>query len=332
MCALKDNKRYLNLLTIITSDYVEICLALTLSLKKQCKSPFYLWVCCMDEESHKLIGELDIDSLRPFRLLDIPDTRIASIGEKYEIPESCYVSKAFSMKHLFNNGISELIYIDADMCCLSDPTIIFEKDLKDNSIILTPHLHASKRFIADYGEFNAGFVGLRNDANSNMFLDWWIDRCFMTCKKDFSKGYYDDQRYLNEVPKKFTNVKIVENPGYNAGPWFFEKKETYTIDFDKDMICNSKLFFYHFSGLQITDDFKVHNKGGYYNHLITSHWPIYRKYLLHILEARKMLGYSAVSESNIKKPQGLKQFYWNIQKINPLCRIDFLKVKDKFGI
>ena len=326
MGLLGQNKRKLDFLTVTSSGYADMSLALAISLKDNCERPFRLWVSCTDEESFQQIDALKHESLRPFLFPGIPDSGVAELSRKYAIPELCYASKGFAIKHLFNWGVSKLLYVDSDMCCFSDPTVIFERDLSDCSILLTPHFHVSESYKSKYGKFNVGFIGLRNDGYSNKFLDWWCGKCRDECRIDLSEGLYIDQKYVDEVPEKFGNVKIAEEPGYNAGHWFLEKSG-YKINLEQKTVDSSRLIFNHFSGFRVTEDLRPYNLAGYYNHLISEQWPLYRKYMLYLLEARKLLGTATASGSDVRKPPRWRSFYWDIQRINPLSRINFLEIE-----
>lgn len=132
--------------------------------------------------------------------------------------------KPVFIKHLIDQGYNEVIFTDPDTYYFSDFSFLFD-ELKDHSVILTPHWRSSNPemdqgnfdllFVG--GLFNGGFIGINQNGIDAM--DWWARMCLHRCEIDFTKGQYVDQTYLNLFPVLFDGVKILKHKGCNVANW-----------------------------------------------------------------------------------------------------------------
>jgi hypothetical protein len=117
-----------------------------------------------------------------------------------------------------------VIYIDNDIAFFSDPQFLFD-ELMQYNILLTPHrypLSAQKDQYwlenhLKYGLFNGGFVAAHQRAKKT--IEWWAECCLYRCEKNFWRGLYDDQKYLDLFPILEPNTKILEHKGCNVAGW-----------------------------------------------------------------------------------------------------------------
>jgi hypothetical protein len=115
-----------------------------------------------------------------------------------------------------------VFYIDNDIYFVNNCDDLIKETNK--GILLTPHNRSLKpggcQFEENFtdGFFNGGFVGankLGKDA-----LKWWSSAVLWNCIKDFQKGLYYDQKYLDIMALKFNDVvNISKNEGYNIAIW-----------------------------------------------------------------------------------------------------------------
>lgn len=132
--------------------------------------------------------------------------------------------KPIWMEYLLEQGYNEVIYVDNDIVFFNDPTFLFDK-LKDASILLSPHWRIKEPdinadwFIVNFrdGVYNGGFVGASQDGVEA--LQWWSRCCEFACEKDYRRGLFDDQKYLDLMPAAFPNVKILQHRGCNVAFW-----------------------------------------------------------------------------------------------------------------
>lgn len=128
------------------------------------------------------------------------------------------------MDYLLSNGYEEVIYVDNDIVFFADPSFLFE-ELKNTSILLNPHWRNKEPFIDEDwflvnfrdGVYNGGFVGASNQGQEA--LQWWARCCEYACEKDFKRGLFDDQKYLDLMPAAFEDVKILQHRGCNVAYW-----------------------------------------------------------------------------------------------------------------
>lgn len=176
--------------------------------------------------------------------------------EKYTKGEFCFMMKPFSFLHIFNYlNADKIVYLDNDILVLDE---FKEADnyLIEYDILLTPHI--CKNNSSEYssvlttGLFNAGFLALRNSENSFNFLKWWSRRLEDSCKKDFGRGLFYDQKWLDLSIILFENIKIIKNEGYNVSYWNLEERDLKN-DNGVYKVNGKNLIFYHFAGFEFDD-------------------------------------------------------------------------------
>src|SRR6185295_15204854 len=137
-------------------------------------------------------------------------------------------AKPYALRHVLQQpGVSTVLYLDSDTLVYRRLDEVLDL-LQRHSIVLTPHLLADveddgrrpgERHILESGVYNAGFLGLRNDATAGRFLEWWSRRVYDKCIRDTSQGLFVDQRWLDLVPGLFEGVHIHRSGAYNVGHW-----------------------------------------------------------------------------------------------------------------
>lgn len=192
---------------------------------------------------------------------DLKEDEISvQLFEKYAFDNASklrWVFKPILLKHLLKQDIEEIVYIDPDIFFFHPFSFLFE-ELKKFRILLTPHWRCSNPFIDSRnfeknfreGLFNAGFVGVNKD--SPEILDWWANACLHECTKDFKRGMYVDQKYLDFIPVFFSGVKILEHRGCNVAEWNRTECQR-TPNEKKEVLINHKwpIVFIHFTNQTI---------------------------------------------------------------------------------
>ncbi len=178
---------------------------------------------------------------------------------QYGILELNCAAKPYLLRHVLQQpGISTVLYLDSDTFVYRELTEVLGL-LEQHSIVLTPHLIADaeddgrkpgERHVMDSGIYNAGFLGLRNDAAVARFIDWWSQRCYDKCIEDVRQGLFVDQRWLDLVPGLFAGVHILRHAGYNVGHWGLTHRKL-EADERGFRVNGEPLAFFHFSGLDL---------------------------------------------------------------------------------
>ena len=208
--------------TISTASHLYKVYALAESLGRQ-NHKFVLHVLVIDSEDDfafpncKFLNTRNIDA----------EVNSFAIIEKYKSNKDKlrWSLKPVLMKYLLSQPvINELIYLDNDLFFFSDYAFLFDF-LKDHRFILTPHyykndpnknqnwLEANFRI----GLYNAGFVGANKQAVKT--LQWWADCCLYRCEKNFFRGLFDDQKYLDIIPVIEESALVIRHKGCNVAGW-----------------------------------------------------------------------------------------------------------------
>ena len=111
-------------------------------------------------------------------------------------------------------------------------------------LFLTPHRCKIKHFKnieKKVGNFNAGFVAIKNSKNGNKVLQFWKKKCLDWCFDIPDDSRYADQKYLNDISKKFKNIQTFPSIGLNLAPWNIANKNQ-TLEISKVYI-STYLFF-----------------------------------------------------------------------------------------
>ncbi len=160
-----------------------------------------------------------------YTIASLSDSKSTAIIRQYlhENDNLRWALKPVFLLHLLKH-LEEIIYVDNDICFFQPYDFLFNQ-LKQHSILLTPHwgnyvpLPHEESFKTNYqiGLFNAGFIGATR--KGNLFLNWWADACAYKMSKNWSEGFFVDQRYLDMTLIIDENAGIVRHLGCNVGSW-----------------------------------------------------------------------------------------------------------------
>lgn len=204
---------------------------------------------------------------------------------KYTWFEIACILKSRLMRHLlFDRGQTHVFYMDTDLQFFHSIDREIQL-LKQNNILLTPHLLFSDRArgpmfwvheagLLAAGDYNAGFIGARHSAETLKVLDWWFDRCLYHCKKYLAGGINDDQKWLNYWPILFNRVAVSKNPGLNVAYWNMHERDLEVSTRPSRLHITTRkqpLVFMHFSGFDIKSP---HILGPGFGNKINLTWPI----------------------------------------------------------
>jgi glycosyltransferase involved in cell wall biosynthesis len=206
-------------------------------------------------------GEIDA-AQEPFEIVELESLAIPDLPRfcfQYGILELNCACKPYALRHALQQpGVRTVLYLDSDTLVYRplDEALAL---LDQNSIVLTPHLVADfeddgkkpgERHVLLSGIFNAGFLGLRNDAPARAFVEWWGRRCYDKCVSDVEHGLFVDQKWLDLVPGLFDGVRVLRNPAYNLGHWGLTHRRL-EADGEVLRVDGVPLALFHFSGLDV---------------------------------------------------------------------------------
>lgn len=240
-----------NFCTVVDKNFVFKALALYNSISRQ-ESSFKMWILCMDDETYDVFLKLNLDNLVLIKLSDFETDVLKKIKDGRSRVEYCWTCIPSFVFYLLKKykTIESLIYLDSDLYVFSDLDEIKNK-LREYSILLTPHRDGLSAEVASKGAgiYNAGFYAIKNDEIGLSAIKKWSEQCVNECS-DGIDGTYGSQRYLNDWPKKYKRVGIVENKGVNAAVWNISRFEV-TKKGKSVFIDGDRLILYHFSRFDI---------------------------------------------------------------------------------
>lgn len=240
--------------TSINANYLPKAKLLAESVKQHHKdADFYL--CFVEKE--KIDIELSCFDKVVYPSEFIGNSHLQLIGQ-YSVVEACTAVKPFFFLWLLKKfPEANLIYLDPDIYVYSPLVEVLEK-LKDESIIVTPHLTKPESTldaiwdneisVLRHGSYNLGFLAIKKDENSCRFIEWWANRLSRFSYVDYKNGIFTDQKWIDLAPS-FFNVFILKHPGYNLAPWNTHHRSISKKDGNFYVEGDSLLRFVHFSGL-----------------------------------------------------------------------------------
>ncbi len=239
--------------TYFDRNYLVRGLSLISSLNRH-EHDFTIFVVCLDELTRIILTKLDLDNvvLVPLHEVEDRDTALSAARHNRSLVEYYWTLTPSVILYLLKKyRLEKLTYLDSDLFFYSSPDPIFQ-EFGDNSILIHAHRFSEKkRALEIHGTFNVGLLVFKSDDNGLACLKWWRDRCNEWCYAVVEDGKYGDQLYLNDFPRLFKKVHILEHPGAGIAPW---NHEQYRISTDavsgKRFVDEHELVFYHFHALK----------------------------------------------------------------------------------
>ena len=121
-------------------------------------------------------------------------------------------------------------------------------------------------------------------------LQWWRKQCIEWCYDRLENGKFADQKYLEQWPKKFKGVHILQHKGAGLAPWNWSQYNL-KVDNGKLTVDNQKLIFYHFQGFRILGGRYINHNLGSYGHVMNQQLRdfFYSNYYRRLLDAEASL-------------------------------------------
>lgn len=231
--------------TIASSDYLYKVQALYQTLLQCCTQPFQLHVLVTD-----LGGIKKTEHIKFYALSDLANPTALPIILKYRGDKLRWSLKPVFILHLLQHS-QKVIYIDNDIAFFNNPEFLFDL-LSSNRILLTPHRYSfsptQNQFWLEnnlkFGLYNAGFFAAHSDAKNA--LEWWAACCLYRCQKNYWRGLYDDQKYLDLLPIIEPSTLILEHKGCNVAGWNIENCPRTSAQ-NQILAGNYPIVFIHFN-------------------------------------------------------------------------------------
>lgn len=238
----------MNFCTLFDSYYLLKGLGLYLSLEKVTED-FHLYVMAFDKDSYKNLLSYGFKHMTVELLDDFETPELLEAKKDRTKAEYCWTCGPSVIYHFLTKyGLDEITYLDSDLFFLSDPHII-KNEAGDSSIVITEQ-GISEESAERYGRYCVQYMTFKNDEDGLGALTWWRDRCIEWCYQIMEPTRYADQKYIDEFPKRWKNVCVLENKGAGIAPWNihrYEYKEHSLISEGKEY----PFVFYHFHGVKM---------------------------------------------------------------------------------
>jgi len=209
----------------------------------------------MDDVVFEQLQKMNLDNVSLIKLVDLEDKELLKVKPLRTVAEYCWtLSSSLPLYILKNNPSLELIaYLDSDLYFYSSPKSIFD-EMDNKSIYIVRHNYSKELAYLEErsGIYNVSLVVIRNNEDGIECLKWWRARCIEWCYSRLEDGKFGDQMYLDDWPKRFSNVLVSKNKGVNLAPWNLSKYLIKKID-DRIFVDEDLLVFYHFHSFKMFD-------------------------------------------------------------------------------
>lgn len=237
----------MNFCTYFDSYYMLKGLGLYTSLERNTKD-FHLYVMALDKECFDKLKALNFGHMTVELLSDIETSELLAVKPTRSRGEYCWTCGPFSIYHFITKyNLESITYLDSDLMFMADPKIVF-KEVNNSSVAITEQ-GIDDKSSQTYGKYCVQYLTFRNDEDGLGALTWWRASCIEWCFQKLEATRYADQKYLDEFPKRWKNVHVIENLGVGIAPWNMHR---YTYK-DKSFEYEGKEYpfiFFHFHGVK----------------------------------------------------------------------------------
>ena len=216
--------------------------------------PFVLWALCFDDFTHDILSKLNLSNLWSVSLQEFERNDEALLAAKQnrsrvEYYFTCTPSWPLYILSHFPE-VDLITYLDADLFFYANPAPIYEEFGKQSILIVGHRFPEHLRHLEEVGIYNVGLLAFRNDGHGRECLQWWRERCLEWCYDRVEDGHYADQKYLDDWPVRFRQVKVLNNKGAGLAPWNWMNCDI-SIQSERATVDGQPLIFYHFHGLKV---------------------------------------------------------------------------------
>lgn len=220
--AAPDTRRHY--VTLFDRNYLTRGIALAHSLAKHEARPYVLNAVCLDEISRLVLEALAIPGVKAVPLHDVEkgDAALLAARADRSLVEYYWTLTPTIIRWVMEAApaASQVTYLDSDLYFFSSPDPVFAEMGEDSVLIhghrFTPEL---EQLAADNGIYNVGLLSFRRDGRGRAALEWWRERCLEWCKAVPENGKMGDQKYLDDWPRRFPGVRVLEHVGAGLAPW-----------------------------------------------------------------------------------------------------------------
>lgn len=313
--------------TLFDYNYLSRGLCLIDSLEKVLRNNYQLFILALDENTINYFLAHPDPKITIITLQQLEDNNpqlLVAKENRSQIEYYFTLSPILPLYILANFPTCKRITtLDADIYFFNSPEELF-KAYDEEAILITPHDFSPKiAHLAQYGTYNVSFQSFPHIPNSLAILADWKNKCLAWCKDYFDPetGYFADQKYLDDWPKNFKNVKSVMEKTCGRAPWNISSTML-SNDGGKFKVDGQPLLYYHFHNLRINGNYITHDLQNYDLSELSA--PIKKMYTTYI---KKLSFYNAqvglLNDKNVIRynANGKKKSFFNFIWENELGAI-----------
>ncbi len=253
-----------NYCTLFNINYLARGINLYNSINKVSKN-FKLYIFAFDDLTLNYLRDLKLKNVVIISLKEFEDIKLKIAKKKRTQTEYFWTCTGSTILFLFKKyKIKSCTYLDADLYFYKDPKILIEEK-KNTSCIITKHNYSAKYDqTKKSGIFCVQFMFFKNDKIGNKILKDWRKQCLKWCFNRFENNKFGDQKYLDNWPKKYENIHILQNLGGGVAPWNVQQYKLLNKSKlqNRNDKLNFDLIFYHFHNLKFVNS-EITYIGGY---------------------------------------------------------------------
>lgn len=205
------------------------------------------------------------DGVIPLGAIPVPGADV--FPYQHAMRPHCSVIKPFCARYLLAfDTVDELVYVDADIALFRRLDPVWDA-MGGANLVLTPHTNEpigdfappSDLTFLQRGQFNSGFIAMKDNAITRSFLDWWCDRVYSGHPTEAGDTNCLDQKWLDLAPIYFDDIHILRDVTCNVAFWNLHERVLSASE-GNYLVNGQPLCFFHFSGFdpECPDRLSVH--------------------------------------------------------------------------
>lgn len=263
------------------------------SLRRHCLD-FHLYIFAFNDRCFSVLNKLSLEKTTVIGLKDFQDEVLLKIKSTRTDIEYCWTATPATILFAIKKySLDICTYLDSDIYFFSSPEILLN-EIGGNSVMLSPHRY-SKNYdrSSTNGIYCVQFITFKNDERGLRALNWWKDSCYEWCYARAEDGKFGDQKYLDNMIKKFPGIYELRHMGGGVAPWNVQRYRIFKkgrLLFGHEIQTGSEfdIIFYHFQNLRFLDNERVDLC--IYKLRKEVRELIYRPYIKDLEEAKRKIG------------------------------------------
>lgn len=232
----------------------------------------YLYILAIDLDTYLILKKYNLPNAEIILLSDFENAELLQVKQSRTLGEYCWtITPSLILYCLQKYNLPQVCYVDADLYFYHNPAILIE-EAADKAILLSPHRYTEKYDqTKTAGIYCVQFMNFVNNSEGLEALTWWKNACIEWCYDRIEPNRFGDQKYLDDWPKIFKSVHVLEHLGGGVAPWNVQQYQFINKDQNNHKMQNNSgqnfdLVFYHFHGVKFYSNGQV-DFGGYYLNL-----------------------------------------------------------------